>query len=195
MDTLDQIGVWAGTDKSSVNHKYLATYERYLHGVRFDPIHFLEIGIKDGDSLRMWDKYFDHPKSLLSAIDINSDCVKNVPDNHRWQGFHGKQSSPSVLDAVIARGPLDVVLDDGSHRGADQKASLERLWPAVAPGGLYIIEDLHCAYQKSPHWNKGTNIVDYVRMEFIDKFLRVPEEEVSVASFVHFHKRIIVIGK
>lgn len=195
MLSLDQIGMKHGTDKSSINHRYLDIYEQYLDAMRFDAIHMLEIGIKDGASLNLWEEYFDNPKAILSAIDINSECMANVPDTYRWQGFHGKQSSPGVLDGVIARGPLDVVLDDGSHRGADQKASLERLWPAVAPGGLYIIEDLHCAYQKSLHWNKGVDIVEYVRTEFIDKFLRVPEEQESVASFVHLHKRIIVIGK
>jgi hypothetical protein len=192
---LDYLAVKHGTDKSTANHKYTPIYERYMSKYMSYPLHFLEIGIKDGNSLRLWDDYFEHPKAKLSALDINAECVKNTPATSRWQGIVGKQSSPSALQQIVDRGPLDVVLDDGSHRGADQKASLEFLWPHMTKNGIYIIEDLHTAYQKSPHWNKNVNIVDFVRAEFIDKFLRHPEEKPTIASFVHMYKRIIVIGK
>ena len=37
---------------------------------------------------------------------------------------------------------MDMILDDGSHRFQDQRATLELLWEKLAPGGYYIIEDI-----------------------------------------------------
>ena len=35
----------------------------------------------------------------------------------------------------------DLVVDDASHDGALTGRTLEHLWPLVAPGGFYVIED------------------------------------------------------
>ena len=43
-------------------------------------------------------------------------------------------------------GAPDIVLDDGSHIGRHQQASFECLFPLLAEGGLYVIEDLHSSY-------------------------------------------------
>ena len=54
------------------------------------------------------------------------------------------QGDPAAL-AHLARsiGVLDVVVDDGSHLAIHQVISANALLPFVAPGGLYIIEDVH----------------------------------------------------
>ena len=38
------------------------------------------------------------------------------------------------------------MLDDGSHIADHMRISLETLFPHLAPDGLYVVEDLHCAY-------------------------------------------------
>lgn len=47
---------------------------------------------------------------------------------------------------TTADGLFDLVIDDGGHSMEQQIVSLERLWPAVKPGGLYVIEDLQTSY-------------------------------------------------
>ena len=37
---------------------------------------------------------------------------------------------------------LDLIIDDAAHVLAHQVAALEALWPKLAPGGIYIVEDL-----------------------------------------------------
>jgi hypothetical protein len=39
--------------------------------------------------------------------------------------------------------PFDIIVEDGSHASHHQQIALATLFPFVAPGGLYIIEDLH----------------------------------------------------
>lgn len=43
-------------------------------------------------------------------------------------------------------GGIDIVIDDGSHIGADQIASFRVLFPLLAADGVYLIEDCHTAY-------------------------------------------------
>jgi hypothetical protein len=41
----------------------------------------------------------------------------------------------------FADAPLDLVIDDASHRYAESRASFETLFPLLRTGGVYIIED------------------------------------------------------
>jgi cephalosporin hydroxylase len=42
-----------------------------------------------------------------------------------------------------------VVIDDGSHIGRHVQASFRVLFPAVLPGGWYVVEDLQTSYSNS----------------------------------------------
>jgi hypothetical protein len=41
------------------------------------------------------------------------------------------------------------VIDDGSHRSSDIIRSFVQLFPRLAEGGTYLVEDLHCSYWES----------------------------------------------
>jgi hypothetical protein len=59
----------------------------------------------------------------------------------------GSQDDPAFLRrAAGSLGRLDVVVDDGSHVAKHQLASFDVLFDLLAPGGLYVIEDVHTAY-------------------------------------------------
>jgi hypothetical protein len=56
----------------------------------------------------------------------------------------GDQTDEKFLEDVVKlTGPLDFVIDDGSHVGEHIVKSFEILWKHVKPGGYYFIEDLH----------------------------------------------------
>ena len=58
--------------------------------------------------------------------------------------YRGDQSDPAFLARLVANtgGNFTVVVDDGSHLPSHQLLTLETLWPSLAPGGLYIVEDV-----------------------------------------------------
>jgi hypothetical protein len=61
----------------------------------------------------------------------------------RVKTFIANQAVPSQYEVVSYLGPFDLIVDDGSHRVRDQQVTAETLLPYLAPGGLYIIEDVN----------------------------------------------------
>jgi hypothetical protein len=130
---------------------YLRFYEQVLSAHRGKPVRMLEIGVQHGGSLDMWRSYFG-PQAKLFGIDIDPQCLDRVtaPNQVRI----GSQDDAAFLTSVIDEmGGVDVVLDDGSHLGAHQRASFHTLWPRLSYGGVYIIEDLHSSYWRE--WEGG----------------------------------------
>ena len=59
---------------------------------------------------------------------------------------------------------FDMIIDDGSHDQDHQRVSLEYLFPYLASGGFYVIEDLHEAYK---FYSPGT--ISDVLSEMVNK--------------------------
>jgi hypothetical protein len=135
---LDSLGILANTDKSSLGWDYLRHYERQFAALRHETFNLLEIGVWHGDSLRLWEKYF--PKATVVGIDIDPDCATHAGGRKRVE--IGSQTDAAFLADVAARYPPTVVIDDGSHVADHVQVSFEALFPALLPGGCYVIEDM-----------------------------------------------------
>jgi hypothetical protein len=144
---LDLLAALYGTDKFG-KHEYTPVYRELMQGRRREPVRLLEIGVGGwegelgGESLSMWSTYF--PKGRIFAIDVYD---KTSLSRGRVKVYQCSQTDGIRL-AEIAReaGPFDFIIDDGSHANAHQIASFGILWPFVADGGVYIIEDVQTSY-------------------------------------------------
>lgn len=149
-----------GTDKWGV-HFYTPHYERHFSEYRDQRVNVLEIGVggyahpsQGGESLRMWKAYFH--RGLIYGLDLHD---KSALDRPRIETIQGDQSDAQLLSAIAAEiGPLDIVIDDGSHLSDHVLTSFAALFPSVASGGVYVIEDLQTAYW--PGWNGGRSSHD-----------------------------------
>ena len=123
---------------------YLEIYDKLFASYRGRPVKFLEIGISLGGSIEMWREYFG-PQSEILGIDVNPVCEHRVdPPN---KAVIGSQADEAVLEkALWELGTPDIILDDGSHIAHHQIATFKYLFPHLADGGLYLIEDCHTAY-------------------------------------------------
>ncbi|OGD19219.1 MAG: hypothetical protein A2Y69_00685 [Candidatus Aminicenantes bacterium RBG_13_59_9] len=128
------------TDKSSAGHGFLEIYERFFSPLRNSATKICEIGISEGASLLLWEKYF--PKAMIHGIDI---LDRSNLESKRIKTFQADQSNRLQLLHFIKRygGGYDFILDDGGHAMDQQQISVGFLFPYVKPGGYYIIEDLH----------------------------------------------------
>lgn len=142
---LDKIAYEGGTDKGSNGHKYTEVYADFFGPLRDKPFKFLEIGIADGGSVRVWEKYL--PKAELHFIDINDSSYRTPNAQYHFLD----QADRGALDSFAKKvdGNFDIIIDDGGHRMDQQIISLETLFPYLKSGGTYIIEDLHTSYWKS----------------------------------------------
>ncbi len=138
MSKLIELGKQHGTDK--LGHEYLTHYEDRFWPFCQRPMKILEIGIMGGASLRMWRDYF--ACGQVYGIDLQEDLVQGVAGEERIKGFCGAQEDVWFLEGVVKEtGPLDIIIDDGSHKGPHHVISFEALWPHLKDGGWYCIED------------------------------------------------------
>ena len=121
------------SDKGT-RHSYIEIYETLLAPYRTTRPRVLEIGVKAGASLALWRDYF--PGGHICGVDIRP------PSDHPtgcWV-LVADATQPAILD--LLDGDWDVIVDDASHRVADQIATFDLLRTRLAPGGLYVIEDI-----------------------------------------------------
>lgn len=144
LGTLDRIGLRHGTDKASRGHNFLFDYEFFL--APYVPTSFilLEIGGLSGASLRMWEEYF--PSARIVCLDINPEVARHAAE--RVHVEIGDAGNAAFLTSMAEKyGNPTVVIDDGSHRWDHQRIAFKTLFGKVAPGGVYIIEDLHTSFE------------------------------------------------
>jgi SAM-dependent methyltransferase len=123
---------------------YFPIYDRELGRHRGTSPTVLEIGVFHGGSLNIWKRYFGAGTTVV-GIDIDPRCASLGGDDVHVR--IGDQSDAEFLAQVSAEfGPFDVVIDDGSHLPRHQILSLDHLWPALAEGGTYLVEDLCTNY-------------------------------------------------
>lgn len=119
---------------------YFEHYWNHFKAFRDRDTNLLEIGVKDGQSLLMWDEFFKG-KCCTFGVDINSTYkADNV--------FIGDQIDINFLQNINNDvGPFDIIIDDGGHTMSQQQISFSYLFPiALQEGGLYIIEDIGTSY-------------------------------------------------
>jgi hypothetical protein len=137
---LDSVGILEGTDKSSLGWDYLRHFEREFAPFRDRQITVIEIGVAGGPSLRVWKQFFSRAK--IVGVDINPKCVSQA--GGRAVVEIGSQADGEFLTGICQRhGTPTIVIDDGSHHADHIQFTFEHLFPLVAPGGCYVIEDIH----------------------------------------------------
>ena len=145
---------------------YFKVYERHLRRFRGTDVHFCEVGIFTGGSLKMWRWYFGE-KAVIYGVDYDN---KTVCENNENCGspnriFQGDQGSPAFWASFRKQVPrLDVLLDDGGHLPYLQQTTLEEMYPHLSQGGVYLTEDLH---------GPEHPFVDYVYKTFVTSDLGV----------------------
>lgn len=123
---------------------YFPIYEQHFDSFRGRAVTMLEIGVSHGGSLQMWRHYLGR-RSTIVGFDIEPRVAELTEAG--IEVLVGDQSDPDFLASLVERyGGFDIVLDDGSHLPEHQIASITHLWPHLAMGGLYVVEDLHSNY-------------------------------------------------
>jgi len=140
-----------GSDKAGPPgvHRYTQHYQKFFEPMRNDQMVVLEIGIggyahtgKGGGSLRMWKHFF--PNALIVGLDLQD---KKFVEEDRIRVYQGDQSDPELLQRIVQEvGAPRIIIDDGSHFPHHIRKTFEVLFPLLADGGYYCIEDTQTSY-------------------------------------------------
>ena len=142
---------------------YLPVYDRWFASYQDAPINLVEVGVQNGGSLQIWAKYFANAKKIVGC-DVNPKCEQLEFGDARVELVLGDVKAPAVREQVLAHSNvMDIIIDDGSHKNADIIKTFQYFYSRLAPGGIYVIEDLHCSYWAK--WHGGLLRADSA-MEF-----------------------------
>lgn len=126
-------------------HNYLDEYERLAFVNLYGPINIMEFGVLDGASIAYLSMRFDLAR--IVGVDIIPQ-QKRWPTSNRICYFQADQSKKDSLESLFRAvdAQFDLIIDDGSHEPHDQALCLNCSFPAVKPGGYYILEDAQTSY-------------------------------------------------
>jgi 23S rRNA U2552 (ribose-2'-O)-methylase RlmE/FtsJ len=129
-------------------HTYLETYDRLFAPFQTGGA-ILEIGLALGDSIKLWDRYFDGGR--IVGVDISVVFTTPVSTKNIIEIIQADATSGEMLEKFEDE-EFDIIIDDSSHLEQDQIATFELLKSKVkrgkqtggfkSGGGLYIIEDI-----------------------------------------------------
>lgn len=144
------------------SRRQLETLQGFTH---LRPVkRIFDLGIYKGGSVMFYHKFFSPEK--IVAIDLGREPVEPLEAYIKRnqlerviRTYYGVDQADAgmirtILDAETGGQFFDLVVDDASHFLQETRASFNMLFPHVAPGGCYIIEDWGWAHWQDGFWQK-----------------------------------------
>ncbi len=152
--------------------------------------------------MRAWRDYF--PRAEIHGLDIYTKRLDLGSRVHLWRGA---QTDGVLLEELNEQaGPFDIVIDDGSHQQADSMQTFRILFPLMAPGGIYCIEDLGTAYDPKHGGDPGLTtdgehmrtflwgLIEAIHWEFWPKDAEV-HPLIKMVKSIHVSKELAIVHK
>ena len=181
---------------------FIQLYEKYFVPYRDLEINILEIGVDNGDSLRIWREYFS--KANICGIDIDKKNFEIKNTNI----LQGDQSDHKFLNTLVTKYKyFDIIIDDGSHQAKHIISSFNYLFPYLNNNGLYVIEDLQTSYipryggsrinlnKKKSSMNFLKSLTDSINYEKNNRPFYKKNETDGLIKSIYFHQNISFIHK
>ena len=181
---------------------FIQLYEQYFTPFQDSKINILEIGVDNGDSLRIWREFFS--KANICGIDIDK---KNFKINNT-NILQGDQSDVNFLKSLVSEyKKFDIIIDDGSHQAKHIIASFNYLFNYLSDNGLYVIEDLQTSYipryggsrinlkKKKSSMNFIKSLTDSINYEKNNRPFFKKNKFDGLIKSINFHQNIVFIYK
>lgn len=125
------------TDKHTV-HSYIENfYQIFFKKFENKEKKILEIGSREGDSLKLWEKAL--PKSEVFGIDNNKSKKFKKINSKRIKVILGNAYQKEIINSLPN---FDIIIDDGPHSLESQIKCLELYFPKLNNNGVIVIEDI-----------------------------------------------------
>lgn len=161
---LDELAIKHKSDKSSRYHNYAEKYDKILAPFKDTFLSVLEIGVAQGQSIKMWTDYFT--KATIHGADISKASESCQEYSGRIEFHLLDQRDEAQLKNMEQYSPFDLIIDDGNHFWAEQILTFNTLFPYLRRGGIYIVEDTTTSYWRE-YKNHPMSPVEYFK-SFVD---------------------------
>ena len=147
----------SSSDKNHA-HKYAIVYDYVINShylSKGSPLNLLEVGIRRGDSIDVWDNSPLFNK--IVGIDISTkeeydNFVKNTKANWNFSDkvelIHGVDGYSEEFAQTLKdkNFKFDIILDDGDHMFDSQIKFFNLYYDLLSPGGVIMCEDISQTY-------------------------------------------------
>jgi len=158
------------------DHRYQEMYGTFLvpkmqHHIKTNrKMKLFEIGLGcdmkygPGKSVDLWLRFL-RPSDELWEAEVDEACAAQITKRSNMFVLTGDQANTTTLQRWVVESraqqePFDVIIDDGGHENLMIYNSFHHLFEqALAPGGLYFIEDLHVSRSKDWQDTSGQGII------------------------------------
>ena len=127
------------TSDKETNHSYLSGYYEQEFRDRSRNISLLEIGVAQGDSLRLWSEWFTDGK--ITGIESNRSLPRPLSEYVNVELIYADGFSDETINK-FEDNSFDYIIDDGPHTLTSMVVSAQKWINKVKPGGKLIIEDV-----------------------------------------------------
>jgi cephalosporin hydroxylase len=141
MTTLIQLINNDKTDKNTV-HSYLPLYESLIKHKKNTCETIIEVGIKDGGSIKLWHDYFPNAKIYGCDIQDETTMWDEIKNNDRIKLFTSVNAYDPLFINQIKDVQFDIALDDGPHTLNSMIQFIRLYLPLMKEDGILIIEDI-----------------------------------------------------
>ena len=127
------------TSDKETDHSYLSGYYEREFENRGRDINLLEIGVAQGDSLKLWSEWFTEGK--ITGIEVNNNLPRVLSNYSKINLIIADGFSDKTINR-FEDNSFDYIIDDGPHTLASMVISAQKWIDKVKPGGKLIIEDV-----------------------------------------------------
>src|SRR5688500_11842824 len=108
---LEELGLKYGSSK--LIGDYLRRYSRWIERDRERVTNVVEIGVRFGQSLRMWADYF--PNAVIHGVDVDPSAAEH--ESERIRVTISDSTNPAEMKRFLEgiTGDVQLAIDDGSH--------------------------------------------------------------------------------
>ncbi len=151
---------------SGKHSSYFDVYEELLENYINKNVTLVEVGINNGGSLFMWQKYLGE-KCKVIGIDNNKKC-KDL-EKYGFEIHIGSQADPKFWENFFSKvGKVDILIDDGGHTNFQQATTVNSSVENINDDGIIIVEDVHTSYLRE-YGNPSRYSFKNLMFKYVDK--------------------------
>ncbi len=130
------------SDKGTEHDYFNGYYDAEFTPKKDKSITLLEIGVLNGESINLWNKYFENAKEIYGVdINITNQAIATVNPTDEIVLERADAYSEDYVNKFLNDG-FDYIIDDGPHTLWSQIAFIELYYKKIKKGGKLIIEDI-----------------------------------------------------